>query len=146
MEIVKKILLLLALSLSLLANDIIVKESANSVNKTVQKIKKIVTNKGLTVFAVINHQKNAKNIGMKMRKAKLLIFGNPKMGTRLMHQDILTGLDLPMKILVYKDKDKKVKVAYRNGSWLKDEHPLLAKKLVLKINNALNKITNKAIQ
>ena len=134
------------LSVTLFANNIIIKESANSVNVTVQKIKKIVTKKGFTVFAIINHRKNAKNIGMKMRKAKLLIFGNPKMGTRLMHQDILTGLDLPMKILVYKSKDKKVKVAYRNGEWLQKEHPLLAKKMVLKINHALNKITNKAIQ
>ena len=142
----KKTLLLLALSLSLFANGIIVKESANSVDKTVQKIKKIVIKKGLRIFAVINHQKNAKNIGMKMRKAKLLIFGNPKMGTRLMHQDILTGLDLPMKILVYRDKDKKAKVAYRNGSWLKKEHPLLSNKLVSKIDNVLDKITNKAIK
>ncbi len=143
---IKKILLMMLLSAALFSSGIVIKESANSVNKTVLKIKNIVTKKGLKVFTVVNHQANAKNVGMKMRKAKLLIFGNPKMGTRLMHLDILTGLDLPMKILVYKDADKKVKVAYRNGSWLKEEHPLLKKKMILKINNALNNITNKAIQ
>ena len=142
----KKILLLALVSISLFANDIIIKESANSVDKTVQKIKNIVTRKGLTVFAVINHRSKAEKIAIKMRKAKLIIFGNPKIGTQLMKTDILTGLDLPMKILVYTDKNKNVKVAYRNGSWLKSEHPLLKKNLVLKINNALDKITNKAIQ
>ncbi len=141
-----KVLLLTLLSVALFSNDIIIKESANGVDKTIQKIKNIVRKKGFTVFTVINHQANAKNIGMHMRKAKLIIFGNPKMGTKLMHQDILTALDLPMKILVYRDKDKKIKVAYRNGSWLKDEHPVLKNKLVQKIDNALNKITNKAIQ
>ncbi len=142
----KKIVLLVLLSISLFANDIIIKESVNSVDKTVQKIKNILTKKGLSIFTVINHRSNAKKIGMKMPKAKLIIFGNPKIGTQLMKTDILTGLDLPMKILVYMDKKKNVKVAYRNGSWLKSEHPSLKESLVLKINNALNKITNKAIQ
>lgn len=139
-----KLLLLVFLSVALFSNEIIMKESVNSVDKTIQKIKNIVRKKGLTVFTVVNHQANAKNIGMRMRQSKLIIFGNPKIGTRLMQQDVLTGLDLPMKILVYKDVDKKVKVAYRNGSWLKKEHPLLSDKLVLKINNALDKITGKA--
>lgn len=139
-----KLLLLALLSVALFSNDIVVKKSINSVDRTIQKIKNIVTKKGLTVFTVVDHQANAKNIGMRMRQSKLIIFGNPKIGTRLMQQDVLTGLDLPMKILVYQDVDKKVKVAYRNGSWLKSEHLLLSNKLVSKINNALDKITGKA--
>ncbi|UCN00704.1 DUF302 domain-containing protein [Sulfurimonas sp. SWIR-19] len=140
------LLLPILLNVTLFANDIIIKESAKSVDATIQKIKEIVTKKGLRVFTVVDHQANAKHIGMQMRSSKLIIFGNPKIGTQLMQQDVVTGVDLPMKILVYQDRDKKVKVAYRNGSWLKEEHPLLSDKLVQKIDNALDKITNKAIQ
>ena len=140
----KKLILVMACGISLLANDIIIKESNYSVTQTVKNIKNILDKKGLHLFSVINHQANAKKAGMKMRESKLVIFGNPKMGTRLMNDNILVGLDLPMKVLVYKDKDKKVKLAYRDGSWLKKQHSLTLDKLTSKATNALNKITNKA--
>ena len=146
MEIVKKFLLLTAFSLSLFANSIIVKESHCSVDVTVQKIKNIVSKKGLHVFAVINHSGNAKAVGMKLNEAKMVIFGNAKLGTALMQQDMTVGLDLPLRILVFRDSDGKVKMAYRDGSWLANHHLLNAAKKIDKVNNALNKITDKAGQ
>lgn len=140
----KKLILVLACGISLFANDLVIKESNYSVTKTIKHIKNIVTKKGMKVFSVINHQANAKKAGMKMREAKLIIFGNPKMGTKLMQNSITVGLDLPMRVLVYKDVDKKVKLAYRNGSWLKREHSLTLDKLTSKVDNVLNKITDKA--
>ena len=146
MEIVKKLLLIAAFSISLFAQDIIVKESHCSVNKTVQHIKNIVSKKGLHVFAVINHSGNANAVGMKLNEAKMVIFGNAKLGTSLMQQDMTVGLDLPFRILVYRDTDGKVKMAYRDGSWLANHHLLNAAKKIEKVNNALNKITTKAGQ
>jgi len=140
----KKLILVVACGISLLANDVIIKESKYTVTQTVKNIKNIVEKKGLRLFSVINHQANAKKVGVKMRESKLVIFGNPKMGTNLMRNNIVVGLDLPMKVLVYKDEDKKVKLAYRDGSWLKNEHSLTMDKLTNKATNALNKITNKA--
>jgi uncharacterized protein (DUF302 family) len=144
MEIVKKLLLTVAFSLSLMANNIIVKESHCSVDKTVQKIKRIVSKKGLHVFAIINHSANAKIVNMKLNKSKMIIFGNAKIGTALMQQDMTVGLDLPLRILVYRDSDGKVKIAYRDASWLADKHMLHAAKKIAKINNAMDKITRKA--
>lgn len=144
MEVVKKVLLTLAFGLSLFANDIIVKESACSVDETVEKIKNIVRAKGLSVFAIINHHGNAKSVDMKLNASKMVIFGNPRLGTALMQQDMKVGLDLPIRILVYKDTDSKVKMAYRDGSWLKNKHILNAPKKVKKLNKAMNMITTKA--
>jgi uncharacterized protein (DUF302 family) len=142
----KKIFLLMVFTLSVFANDIITKESSFSVNATVSNIEKILSKKGLNIFAVIDHKTNAKKAGMNMAESKVIIFGNPKMGTNLMKNNILSGLDLPLKILVYKDVDGKVKLAYRDGSWLKNEHDLKIDKLTNKVSNALNNITNKAIK
>ncbi|MDQ7045753.1 MAG: DUF302 domain-containing protein [Sulfurimonas sp.] len=141
-----KIVLLVALSLNLFANDIIVKTSECSVDVTVNHIKKVVRNKGLSVFAVINHHGNAKSVDMKLNESKMVIFGNPKLGTALMQQDMLVGLDLPIRILVYKDSDSKVKMAYRDGSWLENKHILNAPKKIKKMNMAMKKITTKAGQ
>lgn len=141
----RKIILIAALATSLFAN-VIVKESQCSVDRTIDNLKRIVKSKGLSVFATINHKGNAKMVGMKMSASKMLMFGNPKLGTALMKQDMKAGLDLPLRILVYKDKDSKVKMAYRDGSWLADKHILNAPKKIKKINNGMDKITTKAGQ
>ena len=134
------------LSVTLFANDIIIKESSCSVDKTVGNLKHILRNKGLSIFATINHKANAKMVNMKLNESKMLIFGNPKLGTALMQQDMTTGLDLPLRILVYKESDGKVKMAYRDGSWLNKKHILNAPKKVAKVNNAMDKFTSKAGQ
>ncbi|MFT5659467.1 MAG: hypothetical protein ACI9TV_000083 [Sulfurimonas sp.] len=140
----KKLIVLLSLSMSLIANDIIVKESSCNVDTTVDNIKNIVRAKGLSVFAIINHHGNAKSVDMKLNESKMVIFGNPKLGTALMQQDMKVGLDLPIRILVYMDTDSKVKMAYRDGSWLENRHILNAPQKIKKMNMAMDKITTKA--
>ena len=142
----KTIVAVTVLSLSLFSNDIIVKESTCSVDETVTNLKHILRNKGLSIFATINHGANAKMVDMKLNESKMLIFGNPKLGTALMQQDMTVGLDLPLRILVYKDSDGKVKMAYRDGSWLNKKHILNAPKKVAKVNSAMDKFTSKAGQ
>ena len=142
----KKLLTILALGASLMANDIIVKESCLSVNETTNNIKNLVKEKGLSIFATINHSGNAKMVDMKLNESKMVIFGNAKLGTALMQQDMRVGLDLPLRVLVYKDSDGKVKMAYRDGSWLANKHILNAPKKVAKVNKGMENITTKAGQ
>ncbi len=142
----KKLLLFMSLTLGLFANDIIVTKSCSDVTTTVNSIKNIVTSKGLNVFAIINHSGNAKMVDMKLNESKMIIFGNAKLGTALMQQDMTVGLDLPLRILVYKDSDGIVKMAYRDGSWLRSKHIFNAPKKVKKINKAMAMFVKKAGQ
>ena len=141
----RKLLLVLAVGASLFANDIIIKNSNKSVEKTMDKLQNIINKKGFTVFAVINHQKGADKVRMKMPPAEEIIFGNPKMGTVLMLENMQTGLDLPIRILVYQDKKSgRTKIAYRDGTWLSNEHNLTKRKLINKMNFVLDNITTEA--
>jgi len=142
----KKLLLILTTALSLMANEIIVKESCTSVSQTAENLKNIVSSKGFAVFAIINHSGNAKMVDMKLNESKMVIFGNPKMGTVLMQQDMRVGLDLPLRVLVYMDSDSKVKMAYRDGSWLADKHLLNVPLKIQKMNEGMDMITTKAGQ
>jgi uncharacterized protein (DUF302 family) len=144
MEVMKYILVAMFLSLSLFSSDIIVKESKYSVTQTIKNIKKIVKAKGMGVFAVVNHKGNAKMVGMTLRESKLIVFGNPKLGTKLIQENVLSALDLPLRILVYQDVDGRVKMAYRDASWLKKLHGLKDNKTVAKIDSGLDKLTDKA--
>lgn len=142
----KLLLALVTFSLTLIGGDLTIKESSCSVDKTVSNIQKILNNKGLEVFGVIDHGANAKSVAMELQNSKMIIFGNPKLGTKLMQEDMKAGLDLPLKILVYKDDDSKVKIVYRDGSWLAKNHNLKSEERIAKVNNVMDKITTKAGQ
>lgn len=75
-------------------------ESAYSFAETVEKLENGLKEKGLTVFAVIDHQEAAKQAGLEMQPAKVIIFGAPKVGTPLMQKDPTLALHLPLKVLV----------------------------------------------
>ena len=137
----RKLLLVLALGLSLFANDIIVKSSSKTVEATMDKLQNVLTKKGFTIFTVVNHQLGADKVRMKMPASKEIIFGNPKMGTQLMLENMQAGLDLPVRILVYEDANKSTKIVYRDGTWLANEHNLTKIKLINKMNFVLDNIT-----
>ncbi len=85
--------------------------SAYGFADTVAKIRQAVESKGMTVFAVIDHQAAAQQAGLQMQPATVLVFGNPKAGTPLMAKDPMFALQLPLKVLVT-ETDGKVQVAY----------------------------------
>lgn len=105
-------------------NGIIDIPSNHSVDETVERVKKILETKGITLFALIDHSGEADKVGMKMRPTKLLIFGSPKAGTPLMLAAPSIALDLPLKILVWEDADGKVWLSYNSPEYLKDRHDL----------------------
>ena len=140
----KKLLLIAVMGLSLFGNDIVVKNSKKTVEATMDKLQNIVNKKGFTVFAVINHQLGADKVRMKMAPSEEIIFGNPKMGTIIMQENMQAGLDLPIRILVYQDADQKTKIAYRDGTWLQNEHNITKIKLINKMNFVLDNITTEA--
>jgi len=129
---------------ALSAGNLTIKSSVNSVDKTVAKLQKIIKAKGITLFATIDFRKGAKSIGSDMTDAKLVIFGNPKLGTRIMQRDIKAAIDLPMKVLVYKDFDGKTKIEYIDPKNLEKKYELSGCGVLPKLSNAMNKITNKA--
>lgn len=78
-------------------------------NTTVQKIISGVQSKGMTVFGAVDHTAAAKQVGLTMQPATVIVFGNPKAGTPLMVKDPKFALQLPLKVLVT-EQDGKVSV------------------------------------
>jgi uncharacterized protein (DUF302 family) len=97
-----------------------------SVSETLEHIQKTVSEKGLDVFALIDHSGAAERVGLQMQEAKLLIFGSPKAGTPLMVASPLLALDLPLKALIWEDRGQ-VRVSYNATSYLAKRHDLSSK-------------------
>src|SRR6266404_1619390 len=98
--------------------------SNHSVVETVEKLKRILQEKGVTLFALVDHSGEAAKVGMKMGPTKLLIFGNPKAGTPVMLAAPSSAIDLPLKILIWEDAEGKVWVTYNSLAYLQERHNL----------------------
>jgi len=105
-------------------NGIIDKPTSHSVDETVEKLKGVLRDKGITLFALIDHSGEAEKVGIKMRPTKLLIFGSPKAGTPLMLTAPSSAIDLPLKILIWEDAQGKVWVSYNSPAYLQERHNL----------------------
>ena len=103
---------------------IVHKLSNHSVDSTLDHLKTTLQNKGVTLFALIDHSGEAAKAGMQMRATKLLIFGSPKAGTPLMLAAPSIAIDLPLKILVWEDVSGKTWVSYNAPAYLQQRHGL----------------------
>ncbi len=124
---------------------LVVKPSAYSVDETLDRLERVLKEKGLTIFTRIDHSAGAAKMQLNLRPTQVLIFGNPKMGTALMHSNQAVGIDLPMKVLAWKDEQGRVWVAYNDPSYLAGRHQIHDRGEVLqKMTGALGKLTDKA--
>ena len=105
-------------------NGIVEKPSHHSVDETIEKLKGILQEKGVTLFALIDHSGEAEKAGLHMPTTKLLIFGSPKAGTPLMLAAPSSAIDLPLKILVREDADRRVWISFNSPAYLKQRHGL----------------------
>jgi uncharacterized protein (DUF302 family) len=96
--------------------------SPYSVDETVKRLESILGQRGLQVFALIDHSGEAEKVGLKMRPTKLLIFGSPTGGTPLMVAAPTLAIDLPLKALVAEDEKGKVWVSYNSPEYLQQRH------------------------
>lgn len=128
------------------ADAFIQKKSQYGVSETLDRLESVLKKKGITIFARVDHAAGAKKVGLKMTDTQLLIFGNPKMGTPLMNEQRLMGLDLPMKVLAWKDKNNQTWLAYTKPAELQGRHDLKNQKIINKMKSALDGMTNKALE
>ena len=127
-------------------NGLVTKKSAYGVSETLDRLEGILKDKGLTVFARIDHAAGAKTVDQDLRPTQVLIFGNPKMGTALMASQQTFGIDLPMKALAWEDPEGQVWLAYNLPQYLADRHAVSNAAVIGKMTNALDGLTDKATQ
>jgi len=104
------------------ANGLVNAASRYSVDETVKRLETAFAEKGMKVFALIDHSGEAEKVGLKMRPTKVVIFGSPKGGTPLMVAAPSLAIDLPLKALVAEDAEGKVSVTWNDPEYLKQRH------------------------
>lgn len=87
----------------------------------------------------VDHSANAQQAGLSLPPTRLVVFGNPVLGTPLMQVSPTAGIDLPLKILVWKDDNGSVQVTTNDIDFIESRH------MIEGVNDGLNRI-NGALQ
>jgi uncharacterized protein (DUF302 family) len=100
--------------------------SRYSVEDTVERLQAVFREKGVQIFALIDHSGEAEKVGLRMPSTKVVIFGSPKGGTPLMLAAPSVAIDLPLKALVAEDANGTVTVTYNDPEYLRERHEVPA--------------------
>ena len=127
------------------ADGLVEVKSPYSVKETMSRLDQIVQERGLNIFARIDHAAGAANVGKSLRPTELLVFGNPQGGTPLMQCAQTTGIDLPLKALVWEDADQQVWLGYNDPAYIADRHGVTDCPVVEKLRKAMAGIAEAAV-
>src|SRR5947208_13522230 len=100
-------------------------ESTFGPKETMDRLEAEIHQKGMNVFARIDHAAGAANVGLALAPTELIIFGNPRGGTPLMQSVQTAGIDLPLKVLVWQDAASKTWLSYNEPSWIAQRHGII---------------------
>jgi uncharacterized protein (DUF302 family) len=103
-------------------DGIVENKSAYPIGETVNRITDDIAEKGIVLFDIIDQAKLAKNAGVDLRPSKLIVFGNPPLGTLFLTAKAESGLDWPVRLLVFEDADGQVWTAYTDFDWIARRH------------------------
>lgn len=123
-------------------------KSQNNFDETYSRLKKAIESKdALTIIKEFDHAENAAKADLKLRPTKLIIFGNPKLGTPLMNENQTVGIDLPQKFLVFENEKNEVFVVYNDPMYLARRHDLKkVQEELSKMSDALKGLAEAATQ
>ena len=128
-------------------NGIIQLKSIHNFETTYLKLKNALENHPLIkIVAELDHSQNANKVDLPLGKTKIILFGNPLLGTPLIQANITIAIDLPQKFIVF-EQEENVSVAYNDPMYLKERHQIKGKdELLKKISNALKTFAEIATQ
>src|SRR4051794_22201288 len=102
-------------------SGLISKPSNHSVEETAKRFEQAVKAKeanGWMVFTEIDHAAAASKNGLTLKPRTVIVFGNPKLGSKPMEGAPTLAIDVPLKAPVWQDDQGKVSLTYNSGDYL----------------------------
>jgi uncharacterized protein (DUF302 family) len=84
-------------------SGMVVTRSGSDWADTSKSLLDAITRRGLTVFARIDHAAGARAIGLELADEEVVLFGSPQSGTPLMQDDRRIGIELPLRMLLWRE-------------------------------------------
>jgi uncharacterized protein (DUF302 family) len=120
------------------ADGLIAVKSPYMVKETLDRFEVNATQRGLKVFARVDHAAGAASVGKALRPTEVLIFGSPQGGTPFMECAQSVGIDLPLKALAWQDEQGQVWLGYNDPAFLAQRHGVAGCAAVEPLSRALS--------
>ena len=101
---------------------IVAARSGYGMRETVSRLKQDIAAKGLMFFDEIDQAKLAERAGIALRPSTLLVFGNPALGSQFMTANPQSGIDWPVRLLVFEDETGQVWTEYTDFHYIARRH------------------------
>lgn len=121
-------------------NQLCTYASQFSVAETMVHIEQTLKKMGIPVFAKFDHGKNAEEVGLELRPNQVIVFGSPKVGTKLMQDNPSISIELPLKISAWEDQNGSVWVAFPQMKGMAADYGLDREPVIGKMQELLEKI------
>ena len=112
---------------------VVTARSDYAMEDTVNRIVRDIAAKKIKLFNVIDQSGLAKEAGVELNPSTLIVFGNPPLGTQFLTANPQSGLDWPVRLLVYQDSNGQVWTAYTDFQWIARRHSIKSRKAQFKM-------------
>ena len=102
-------------------------KSANSFDETLVLLKADVHAKGIRFFDAIDQSVLGAQVNLKTGRSTLVLFGNPPLGVQFLQSNPYAGLDWPVRMLVVKESDGSVWVAWNDFGFIRQRYAITDK-------------------
>jgi CubicO group peptidase (beta-lactamase class C family)/uncharacterized protein (DUF302 family) len=133
------------LGAGLTAENIVEQESKWSLDETIARLEARLKAQNVPLFAAFDHDGNAAKAGLSLRPTRVLVFGNPRVGTKLMQAGQSAGLDLPIHVSIWQDERNRVWVGYRSIESIAAEHAIKDPGTVAAMSKAVEDLVRKTV-
>lgn len=96
--------------------------SQNDAPTAIAKLDKIIDERGLTRYGVINHAQYAKDVNMTLKPNTIVMFSNPQIDTLLIQCNPSMGMDLPFRLLFTTSYEGHTTISYTNPEYWSLKH------------------------
>jgi len=106
---------------------IITRTSPFGVKETIDRLVIFLEKNGATIYSRIDQQNEVRHSGREILPMEFILFGNPANGGAIMAANPMAALDLPLKILAWKDEDQVVRIAFNDPVYIQNRYTLSSK-------------------
>ncbi|MEB3213995.1 MAG: DUF302 domain-containing protein [Leptolyngbyaceae bacterium] len=125
---------------------LVVMASPYSVEETGDRFEAVLAERGVTVFARIDHAAGAAGVDLELRPTEVIIFGNPRVGTPLMQCAQSMAIDLPQKLLIWQNEAGDVYLGYNDPRYLAARHGIVGcEEAIARVEQVLMGLTNAVV-
>ena len=108
-------------------------KSTHDVDETVKRLKADIAAKGIRFFSETDQSELGKAVGIPVNRSVLIEFGNPPLGVQFLTATPYSGLDWPVRMLVFADADGGVWIAYTDFAYIGHRHAMKDRDAQLKM-------------